>query len=244
MTRIAGIDGCKAGWLVALASEAGDDPPCLLVVGRLADLFARPDRPDFVAIDMPIGLPERIEGAGRGPERLVRAEIGKRRSSVFSIPSRAALQAQDHGEACRLARLTSSPPSGVSIQGFGLFPKIRELDALLRTQREWQERVFETHPELVFRTLKGEPLLHAKKTPAGIAERQALLVLAGLAEALVQARPPKGAAVDDALDALAALVVAREIAAGRGRPLPDQPGRDGHGLPIAIWTFEPAAIPG
>ena len=66
---------------------------------------------------------------------------------------------------------------------------------------------------------------------------------AGIAADAANSRPPRGAAADDLLDALAALVVARHIAAGRGRPFPDPPGRDSHGLPIAIWTYRPASEP-
>ncbi len=76
-----------------------------------------------------------------------------------------------------------------------------------------------------------------------MAERAALLIAAGLPEQVVTCAPPRGAAADDALDALAALVVARHIAAGRGKPFPDPPGRDSHGLPIAIWTFRPERLP-
>lgn len=193
---------------------------------------------------MPIGLPDRIAGSGRGPEQAVRALLGERQSSVFAIPSRSAVQATDYGEACRLALASSEPPRMVSKQGFHLFPRIREIDALLRAEPGWRERIFETHPELAFRMMRGAPLLHPKKirgvvNPAGMAERRALLLAAGLPEAIVAARPPKGAAADDALDALAALVVARHIAAGRGKPFPDPPGRDSHGLPIAIWSFAP-----
>ena len=104
------------------------------------------------------------------------------------------------------------------------------------------KRVFEIHPELAFRTMKGEPLTYPKKikgvvNPPGMAERRALLQEACLPLEAVSARPPRGAAADDLLDTLAALVVARHIAAGRGKPFPDPQGRDSHGLPIAIWTF-------
>jgi threonine dehydratase len=96
--------------------------------------------------------------------------------------------------------------------------------------------------------MRGAPLIHPKKikgtiNPAGMAERQALLVAAGMPPQTVEARPPKGAAADDALDALAALVVARHIRAGRGKPFPDPPRRDSHGLPIAIWTYRPDHAP-
>lgn len=239
---IAGVDGCKAGWIAAFLDMSGQEAPFFRAFARWNDLLAGSPIPALVAVDMPIGLPDRITGSGRGPEQAVRALLGERQSSVFSIPSRGAVQAEDYGEVCRLALATSEPPRKVSKQGFHLFPRIREIDALLRAEPEWRERIFETHPELAFRTMRGAPLVHPKKikgvvNPAGMAERRVLLLAAGLPEGIVQAKPPRGAAADDALDALAALVVARHIAAGRGKPFPDPPGRDSHGLPIAIWTY-------
>ncbi|WP_335904806.1 serine/threonine dehydratase [Bosea sp. Tri-49] len=239
---IAGVDGCKAGWIAAFADQVGQEPPFFRIFQRWTDLLAGSPVPALIAVDMPIGLPDRIIDSGRGPEQAVRALLGERQSSVFSIPSRSAVQAEDYGEVCGLALATSEPPRKVSKQGFHLFPRIREIDALLRTEPEWRERIFETHPELAFRTMRGAPLVHPKKikgvvNPAGMAERRALLLTAGLPEGIVQAKPPRGAAADDALDALAALVVARHIAAGRGKPFPDPPGRDSQGLPIAIWTY-------
>ncbi|WP_316045080.1 serine/threonine dehydratase [Bosea sp. BH3] len=242
MAWIAGVDGCKAGWIAALVDTEAKEPPLLRVVPRLADLLEGPDAASLVAVDMPIGLPDRVNGSGRGPEQLVRPLLGERQSSVFSIPARAAVEAEDYWDACRLALSFSEPPRKVSKQGFHLFPKIREIDLLLRQTPPLRERVFEVHPELAFRTMKGASLTTPKKirgvvNPAGMAERRALLVAAGISMDVAHARPPRGAAADDALDALAALVVARHIAAGRGTPFPDPPGRDSHGLPIAIWTF-------
>lgn len=244
MAWIAGIDGCKAGWVAALMDDEGSAGPVLCVVPRIGDLFALSDPPELIAVDMPIGLPDRTIGSGRGPEQAVRGLLGERQSSVFAIPSRPAVHAIDYWDACRIASETSEPPRKVSKQGFFLFPKIREIDAMLRAEPALQARIYEVHPELAFRTMRGAPLVHPKKikgqiNPAGMAERQALLIAAGLPAESVAAHPPRGAAADDALDALAALIVARHIRAGRGRPFPDPPGRDSHGLPIAIWTFEP-----
>lgn len=246
MVRVAGVDGCKAGWVAAVST--GSQPPVLHVLQRFTQLFEGPRAADIVAVDMPIGLPDRVAGSGRGPEQLVRPLLGARQSSVFSIPARPAVHAEDYARACDLALATSDPPRKVSKQGFHLFPKIREIDALLRAPAGPAGRVFEVHPELAFRTMRGTPLTHPKKirgviNPAGMAERRALLIAAGLPADIVEARPPRGAGADDALDALAALVVARHIAAGRGRPFPDPPGRDSHGLPIAIWSFSPDRMP-
>jgi threonine dehydratase len=246
--RVAGLDGCKAGWIAAIMDLTSGAAPVLQVFPSLQALLASDAAPDLVAIDMPIGLPDSIGEGGRGPERLVRAFLGERQSSVFSIPSRAAVFAGDYGTACRLALETSRPPRKVSKQGFHLFPKIREIDALLRAEPSLSTCVFEVHPELAFATMRGAPLLHPKKirgriNPAGMAERHALLVTAGLPASAAQAPPPRGAAADDALDALACLVVARNIAAGRGKPFPDPPGRDSHGLPVAISGFVPDRPP-
>jgi threonine dehydratase/predicted RNase H-like nuclease len=242
--RVAGVDGCKAGWVAAILDEAEGASPVLRVFAGIADLLAMPDAPEIIAVDMPIGLPDQVAGSGRGPEQLVRPLLGGRQSSVFSIPARAAVEALEYREACRLALECSQPPRKVSKQGFFLFPKIREIDGLLRADPALSLRIVEVHPELAFATMRGVPLTHPKKikgaiNPAGMAERRELLILNGLAPEAVTVMPPKGAAADDALDALAALVVARHIAAGRGRPFPDPPGRDSHGLPIAIWTFRP-----
>ncbi len=127
---------------------------------------------------MPIGLPERIIGPGRGPEQAIRPLLGERQSSVFSIPARAAVEAVDpwpsgmaalrtgHAEASRIARAFSDPPRGVSFQGFNLFPKIRALDRALRAREADRARIFETHPEAIFATLRGSPCWSRKRSRA------------------------------------------------------------------------------
>lgn len=244
MGWIVGVDGCKAGWIAASCDVSTTKAPTLRAERSWSGLIRSLPPGSLVAVDMPIGLPDHIERAGRGPEQAVRSLLGALQSSVFVIPSRAAVYADTYREACSAALATSSPPRKVSRQGFHLFPKIREIDGFLRAEPAWRGAIFEVHPELAFRTLRGAPLQHPKKVegavnPEGMAERRALLRAAGLAEEVLAAAPPRGAAADDVLDALAALIVARHIAAGRGRPFPDRPGRDSHGLPIAIWSFAP-----
>ncbi|MCK1975190.1 DUF429 domain-containing protein, partial [Bacillus safensis] len=79
----------------------------------------------IIAVDMPIGLPERGQ---RSAERAARAHLGERQSSLFSIPPRAAGYAGDYRESCSLSLERTDPPRKVSRQAFGLFPKICELD--------------------------------------------------------------------------------------------------------------------
>lgn len=252
MTVLAGTDGCKAGW-VAVIERAGvlEGPQVFVTFKSLLEALG----PDFIlGIDMPIGLPERASHGGRGPELAARIHLGKRQSSVFSIPSREAIYAESpdglswdealagHRRASAVARATSDPPRGVSIQAFFLFPKIREIDAVIQVRRDLHDRVIECHPELAFWRLNGERAMDLPKkikgrvNPAGMAERRELLVRSGLPEALFEGPVPKGAGEDDCLDAMACLMIARRHAQGLAVPFPDPVIRDGRGIPMAIWA--------
>ncbi len=241
---VAGVDGCRTGW-IAVFMRADDRDACRLVTVPTFEAVANaPEQPGVIAVDMPIGLPDRIEGSGRLPEQLIRPLLGERQSSVFAIPSRRAVEALDYAEACTIAAATSEPPRKVSRQGFAIFPKIREIDALLGARPDLVPRVYEVHPELAFWALNGGKALDQPKkvkgTPygPGLNLRRELLRRSGLLpEALIATPPPRGAAADDLLDALAGLTVALDLARGGGQSFPDPPGRDAYGLPVAIWTL-------
>lgn len=237
---LAGIDGCPGGWLAAFVRPHAGDVR-LRIVPRFADVQTAPEAPIIVAVDMPIGLPERVGAGGRAAENAVRPLLGARQSSVFSVPSRAAIYAADYREACRIAQATSDPPRKVSKQLFNIAHKIREVDEALRGSG-MASRVFEVHPELAFWRLNGErALTEPKKVKSwphgpGLALRRSLLVSAGLPEAVVNAAPPKGAGADDLLDALACAAIARRLYLGVAQPFPKPPPRDRFGLPMAIWA--------
>lgn len=236
---IAGVDGCRAGW-IAIIQTAGSDPR-VEIRRRFADLVSDLGAGAVIAVDMPIGLPDKISGAGRGPEQMVRPFLGARQSSVFSIPARAAVEAQSYAEACAKALETSDPPRKVSKQAYFLFAKILEIDALLRADTALCARVIECHPEFSFCRLNGGvPMQTPKKikgavNPAGIAERVMLLERHGLDRSLFAEAPPRGAAMDDLVDAAVNLVMARCHTEGRTTPFPDPPLQDRHGLRVAIY---------
>src|SRR5262245_30195835 len=127
---LAGVDGCSAGWIAAFVRPDGGEAR-LRVLSRFADVLAAPETPREIAVDMPIGLPGRPGPGGRAAENAVRALLGARQSSVFSVPSRAAIYAEDYSAACARALSTSDPPRKVSKQLFNIAPRIREIDALL-----------------------------------------------------------------------------------------------------------------
>ena len=247
---IAGADGCKAGWIAVV--KRPDDEPEVAIYATFADLVAGLPDDAILAVDMPIGLPDFTHQGGRGPERLVRPLIGERQSSVFSIPARAAVYAfsepfttverwyEGHRIASEVARQTSDPPRGVSIQAFGIFPKMREIDALLRERADLRSRVIESHPEVAFWRLNGGAAMRLPKkikglvNPAGMSERRELLIGLGLSASFANRLPPSGAYADDFLDASALLFVAARQARGETLSFPDPPGLDRHGIPVAI----------
>jgi predicted RNase H-like nuclease len=236
---LAGVDGCPAGWIAAFVRPAGEEVR-IAVVPRFADVVV--EARGIVAVDMPIGLPERTGIGGRAAENAVRPLLGARQSSVFSVPSRAAIDASDYAASCTAALATSDPPRKVSKQLFNIAPKIREVDALLRTDRMLVSRLFEVHPELAFWRLNGGRALDLPKKvksrchEPGLALRRGLLIAAGFPATVVNAKPPKGAGPDDLIDALACAAIARRLHAGQARPFPDPPPRDAYGLPMAIWA--------
>jgi predicted RNase H-like nuclease len=238
---LAGVDGCTGGWIAAFVRPQGGDAR-VRIVPSFADVLGAPEQPAIVAVDMPIGLPDRVGAGGRAAENGVRPMLGARQSSVFSVPSRAAIYAADYGEACRIAQTTSEPPRKVSKQLFNIAPKIREVDTALRASLDAAGRVFEVHPELAFWRLNGgRPLTEPKKVKSrphepGLALRRNLLIAAEFPRDAVHALPPKGAAADDLLDALACAAIARRIAAGLAVPHPNPPPRDAFGLAMAIWA--------
>ena len=236
---LVGVDGCRAGW-IALALHPGDNRPQVSVFGRFADLIAEYGPTAVIAVDMPIGLPDRIAGSGRGPEQAIRPYLGARRSSVFSIPARAAVEAETYREACDLAQQYSDPSRKVSKQAFNLFGKIREIDQLLQDDTRLRERLIECHPEFAFCRLNTMVAMATPKkirgavNPDGIAERIDLLASYGVGRDVFADGLPRGAAMDDLVDAAVNLVMAGRHAKGLTEPFPPNPARDRHGILIAI----------
>ncbi len=239
---VAGVDGCRAGWLVVLRPLDAPHAARISIVPQFAEVLELKPQPTVIAVDMPIGLIERSGIGGRPADVQARANLGARQSAVFSMPSRAAVMEMDYGMACATAFATSDPPRKVSKQAFNLFAKIREIDRLMTP--ELQERVIEVHPELAFWALNGERALElAKKVKSrpnepGLAFRRGLLSAAGYDEALLAGRGGFRAAdagPDDLLDAAACSWSAARIARGEGRRFPSEPAIDAKGLRMEIW---------
>lgn len=228
---IAGVDGCRGGWVVALS----EDWPCVrrpalrlcedftLVLGTTAAC-------DVVVVDMPIGLPR---GATlRACDIAAKGMLGPCASRVFLSPPRGAIGAVTPTEF--QARYRRARGAGAAVPLWGIVPKIIEVDAAMTPAL--QGRVVEFHPELAWQRLGGR-VLASKHSRPGLRDRAALL--RPFVHDL-EATPPddvlRHARRDDVLDALVGLSVAAAIAAGCGRRLPErEPDVDERGLRMEIW---------
>lgn len=228
-SHVAGVDGCRGGWVVVRTGPRAGSRSSLEVLPALEPLLAevRDGRIDTVCIDMPIGLPE---SGPRACDTDARRLLGPRRSTVFPTPPRVCLSAPDHATASERARAATG--SGISVQAFNLLPRIAELDAALRSEPGLVERIVETHPECCFVSLTGAAL-DPKRTTDGRGQRlDALRPLFAELDGWLVARP-RGTQPHDILDAAVLAWTARRHRAGRTTVLGD--GRvDGCGLPMRI----------
>jgi predicted RNase H-like nuclease len=238
---IAGVDGRRGGWAVALV-RLGPRRPVVrwhVVDGQDAEGFRAvlelAGGADAVGVDCPIGLPAHD---WRPCDLLAKRRLGRGSARVFLAPPRPVLSASRYAEARVVARDLLGG-RGVSAQSYGLRRVVLAVDAVLtdsgvppgagRPEPPVRADVVEVHPELSFMALAGrapgDPL-PSKKTPAGRTAR--LAALAGWVPD-ARAEAPDG---DDGLDALAAAWSAWRHATGVAETLGGE--LDEHGLPMRI----------
>ena len=228
MNCVAGVDGCRGGWIVALVEKLSTSAPIRFQLFQLFEEVLDLS-PAIVAIDIPIGLLDTPQRGGRECDRHARKILGpKRASSVFSPPSRKFLHAKEFADV-----------EGMSLQTFCIMPKILEIDALM--DPKLQDIVCEAHPELAFMSLARHEMRFNKKKLEGRKERLRMLETSGL-NGITQAIEKglkqfsrKDVAPDDLIDASVMAWVASRIADGKAQRVPDAPPVDSKGLRMEIW---------
>ena len=233
--RVAGLDGCRAGWVLVTGRvhPVRRGVPLLravevTVVPTFAEALAQvlDGSIEAMGVDMPIGLPE---SGPRAADRAARLRLGPRRSSVFPTPVRAALRSKDYADA--LARSRAVDGRGLSKQAFHLLPRMADVDEAMTPAL--QSRVFECHPETVFARLGQGPLATTKHTREGLDVRRQLLQPWFADDVSAVWPPPSGAKADDVLDAMAVAVTAWRFTIGDVEHLGDGD-RDARGLRMEI----------
>lgn len=195
-TTVLGVDGAPGGWVYVALDEAA--PPRLGFVPRISDL----PEAEVIGIDMPLGFP--LPGTRRPAEVAARSRLGRRASTVFSVPPRAVLESPDYATAREMAVRTTG--RSISAQSYALRAKILEAVDEERAGLP----LIEVHPEVAFVALAGRAL-PGKKTWDGHAARRMVLANAGI-DLTGATGTGEGAQPDDVLDAGAcAWVAARRL---------------------------------
>jgi predicted RNase H-like nuclease len=232
---MAGVDGCRAGWLVVLAYPLARNAHehQVTVCARFDEVLALLPPSTVSAVDIPIGLLVEQQPGGRDCDRCARRLLGRRASSVFTPPTRPLLDATHYAQV---------RGHGLSIQAFNILPKIREVDRVMTPTL--QQRVYEAHPELAFQFLAGHPLQDRKKTVAGRAERLRILEtipspwfhgIRVAFEQVLHACKRTDVAPDDILDAYVLMWTALRIWRAQAHRVPRIPQHDARGLRMEIW---------
>ena len=229
-----GVDGCRAGWFYVALEPSGTSR--WGIVRELGELVLDSCGPARIFVDIPIGLPD--GHSERDCDLAARRELGEpRRRSVFRAPARAVLSAVGYEDANRRSRKATG--KGLSTQTFGIVPKCREVDRLLRGNEKARRMVREVHPEVCFWALAGRrPMKHKKTSEEGFRERlHVLRRFRPSAEQEIQGIlsqfKRKDVARDDAVDAMVAALTASAEATAL-RTLPPEPPRDSVGLPMEM----------
>lgn len=206
--HVVGVDGCPGGWVAAIW-EVGTPDLDFARFATFKELLAATTTAAAIGVDIPIGLTI-------GPRQCdveARKFLGPRRSSVFPAPDPRIVNESTFDRAS--ARAIELTGKGISKQAFAIFPKIAEVNGLIRPDA--QDRVFEVHPEVSFCELGSGPMEDHKGTPEGYAQRRDLLqqklgvAIPDRKDAFAWKRPAKP---DDILDAIVAAWSASRVAVG------------------------------
>ncbi len=214
MTRVAGADITKGKWVAVILEDGLFS--CAVLSPTLKDLQKAIGPVVFLAVDIPIGLPEDGRHYPRPSDVEAKKFIQPRGSSVFYTPPRPVFDEKTHKAANRLHRKMTG--KGLSILSWSLKAKILEGEGLCSRHNN----VIEAHPEVSFRAMKGAPLEFSKKSWNGQDQRRRLLELVDIRIPDVLPEKPGHVPPDDILDAAAAAWTAHRFALGQAKSLPAQ----------------------
>ncbi|MCC5905469.1 MAG: DUF429 domain-containing protein [Balneolaceae bacterium] len=231
--KTAGIDGCKAGWILTTFDE---ENPRYEIIRSDEDLFRTLNDFGRIFIDMPIGLED--EKYTRECDELLRKKLGAEyASSVFSPPIRPALHAPSYVEANMES--FEYTEKKLTVQAWNITPKIRVLDRFLAETPELQEKLFESHPELLFMNLNGGMIFQKKNTKKGLRHRLDLIrktekIAADFFREIKEEYRRNEVEEDDIVDSMALALAAKQSLAKTIKTLPSNPPEDSKGLKMAI----------
>lgn len=230
--KTAGIDGCQAGWILITF----DEKPLYKILRSDEELKEAFEEYDRIFIDVPIGLED--EEYTRECDRLLRKELGKEYApSVFSPPIRPALHAPSYVEANMQSYEYTEKK--LTVQAWNITPKIKTVDTFLIQNPDFKEKIFESHPELLFRNLNGGMIYQKKNTKKGLRHRLDLVsnheeVATDFFREIKEEFRRNEVDEDDIVDAMALAFAAKKSKEKGIKTIPENPQSDSKGLLKAI----------
>ncbi|MDZ7715994.1 MAG: DUF429 domain-containing protein [Balneolaceae bacterium] len=229
-----GIDGCRAGWIAISLDEEGAGYWLLESNEEFKEFLEKFDR---IFIDVPIGLED--EKYVRECDEKLRDQLGPNyQASVFNPPIRPALHAPTYAEASMTSYEITDKK--ISIQAWNIMPNIKIVDQLLTSDDELKEKVFESHPELLFQKLNGgSSILQKKATKKGLRHRLGLLKKQSkyaddFFRDIKEEYRRNQVDEDDIVDAMVLALYAKKSLDSTMLTLPEDPPEDSEGLTMAI----------
>jgi predicted RNase H-like nuclease len=159
-----GVDACPYGWFATVLTRAS-------VETELYEDFSEvytDNQEAQVLVDIPIGLPT---GSRRRCDIEARDLLGCRGNSVFFPPCESVATIDDYNKAN--AKHQEELGYGLSQQAHAISDKINEVQAVVSEIND--EEIYESHPELCFYALNGQPIAYSKSSKRGLAFRRQLL---------------------------------------------------------------------
>jgi 8-oxo-dGTP diphosphatase len=221
-----GVDGCKGGWIAAIINHG---KLILEKYTNLEDIVLNYGTFDEFLIDMVIGLPSTSDQIR--PDTEARKMIKERASTIFPVPCRQAVYAEDisksYDENLRVLGKKFTPLT------VGIMPKMREVDIFLQENNQYKNLIKESHPEVCFAQLNGSTVLSKKAELEGIEER--IRILSKFIEEISFEKVKLWAKefkcnMDDIIDAICLSVSANFVSQGEYTVIPESPVVDETGL--------------
>lgn len=161
----AGIDACTGGWFSIIIKDGTVqirfDESFENLISQIGDV-------NPILVDVPIGL---ATDSRRACDVRARYVLGCRGNSVFFAPSKAAIEEEDYDSANEAHR--GAIGHGLSQQAYHIGNSIREVNNIVDDQYDGNIR--ESHPEICFLALNGQPVSWPKTSKKGILFRISLL---------------------------------------------------------------------
>ncbi|MGH4050329.1 MAG: DUF429 domain-containing protein [Clostridium sp.] len=223
-----GIDACKGKWVAVYITEKHFE---VEKFNTIMEICNRYPGADSYIIDIPIGLPE--SRSDKRPEYIARKELGKKGSSIFEVPCRQAVYAEDK----LTAREQNIAVLGKSLseQTLGISKAIKQVDEFLRNNVQWKNKLVESHPELCFSKLNdNRPVIENKKLMEGQHKRLEIIRRyypeANKVINKFLYDVPSRKKIDDVIDALCLAVIGKMGIENGTKRIPENPMMDSKGI--------------